>query len=141
MCKIITTGLSSLIMVVASILALPVVCGADIPAPPVNQTVGTNDGIFNDIAEAECRVCHDDPGVTGSTPDADRHHLLYGGPLPEGACSINSTTCLSDANCDESICSSSGDGCTVDADCPSFGLGETCGEICVGETVVPDLVY
>ncbi len=142
MCKIVKikqSGVHSLILVVAFTLAFPFVCRADVPAPPANQTVGTDDGIFNNIVEADCRACHDDPDVSGATPNVDRHHLLYGQPLPEGECSVNSNACLSDANCDSGICSSSGATCSDDADCPDFALGETCGEVCIGETVAPNI--
>ena len=86
---------------------------ANIPAPPVNQTLGFYDTIFNNLTEAECRVCHDDPGISGPTSNVDRHHLLYGQPLREGICSVNSNACLSDANCNAGICSSSGAPCAV----------------------------
>jgi hypothetical protein len=139
---------------------------ADIPAPPVNQSLGFPDTIFNNLVEAECRVCHEDPGHPVPTSIPDRHHLLYGSALPQGECSVNrSNACLSDADCDAGICSrspaetctlglcdSSEDSCNVLADCtntfdtacsgPSCddaGLGETCGEVCIGETVAPDI--
>ena len=88
-----------------------------------------------------CRNCHDDPDVVGPTPNVDRHHLLCGNPLPQGECSVNHNACLSDANCDPGICSNTSLSqiCTVDGDCPESGLGETCGEICIGETVIPIL--
>ena len=43
----------------------------DVPAPPVNQTIGMLDVLIGELTEADCRVCHDS-GVP------DRHHLLYG---------------------------------------------------------------
>ncbi len=42
---------------------------ADVPAPPVNQYIGFPDVLYDDLVEADCRVCHDS-GVP------DRHHLL-----------------------------------------------------------------
>jgi hypothetical protein len=48
---------------------------ADVPAPPVNQSLGMVDRLFGELTEAECRGCHD-----SSVPD--RHHLLYGQPIP-----------------------------------------------------------
>jgi len=107
---------------------------ADIPAPPANQLLGIVDGIFNNLTEAECRACHDDPNNSCTTSNVDRHHLLYGLPLPQGECSVNSNTCLSDTDCDSGICTNTGASCTVDAECPEVGLGETCGEVCIGET-------
>ena len=122
------------------ILLLAGLASANIPAPPVNQSIGFDDTIFNNLTEADCRVCHDDPAVTGPTPNVDRHHLLYGTPLLQGACSVNSNACLSDGDCDPGICSRPpAETCTVDGDCDDAGLGETCGEVCIGETVAPDL--
>ncbi len=48
---------------------------ADVPAPPVNQTLGMLDVIFTELEEADCRACHDS-GVP------DRHHLLFGSSIP-----------------------------------------------------------
>ena len=77
---------------------------SDIPAPPVNQTLGMPDGILNNLVEAECRACHDDPEFGGPS-NPDRHHLLYGSALIKGECSVNgiigdNETCLTDADCD-----------------------------------------
>jgi hypothetical protein len=132
------TVLAIVVTVVITLLSFGTV-GANIPSPPVNQTLGFYDTIFNDLEEADCRVCHDDPGISGPTSNVDRHHLLYGQPLREGVCSVNSNACLSDANCNPGICSSSGALCAIDTDCPDAGLGETCGEVCIGETVAPIL--
>ena len=113
---------------------------ADIPAPPANQLLGIDDGIFNDMSEAECRACHDDPDVVEGPSNVDRHHLLYGEPIQEGACSVNKNACLSESDCDDTICEfGPAFSCTVDDDCPDVSLGETCGESCVGQSVVPDL--
>ena len=131
-------ALTIIFTVVITLLSVGTV-EANIPAPPVNQTIGFYDTIFNNLEEADCRVCHDDPGISGPTSNVDRHHLLYGQPLREGVCSVNGTVCLSDANCNPEFCSSSGASCAVDADCPDVGIGETCGEVCIGETVAPIL--
>ncbi|MHC4165897.1 MAG: hypothetical protein ACYSWQ_02945 [Planctomycetota bacterium] len=48
---------------------------ADVPAPPVNQDIGMPDIAFGGLAEADCRVCH-------SSGVPDRHHNLYGDPIP-----------------------------------------------------------
>jgi hypothetical protein len=50
----------------------------DVPAPPVNQTIGMADSLFGELTEADCRACHAS-GVT------DRHHLLYSQPIPAGS--------------------------------------------------------
>ncbi len=114
---------------------------ASFVSPPVRQEIGIQDGVFNNLVETDCRLCHDDPGVVGSTPNADRHHLLYGVPFLKGKCSVNrEDDCLSDADCDSGICSAPPEeSCSVDSDCDDFTLGETCGEVCTGETVVPNL--
>ena len=132
--------LAALTFTLGVVLVLAGLASANIPAPPVNQSIGFDDTIFNNLTEADCRVCHDDPAVTGPTPNVDRHHLLYGSPLLQGACSVNSNACLSDGDCDPGICSRPpAETCTVDGDCDDAGLGETCGEVCIGETVAPDL--
>ena len=51
---------------------------ADVPAPPVNQTLGMPDILTGELEEADCRMCHDS-GVP------DRHHLLYGQSIPAGS--------------------------------------------------------
>jgi hypothetical protein len=105
---------------------------ADIPAPPVNQSIGMPDGILNDLLEADCRVCHDQSGPDNST-NSDRHHLLYDTPLIYGECSVNGNTCLTDADCDTNICENNGNACSDDTEC-TVNFEETCGEVCVGET-------
>ncbi len=52
-------------------------CGPSLSSPPVNQTIGMVDQAYGTMTEADCRVCHDS-GVP------DRHHLLYGQPVPVG---------------------------------------------------------
>jgi hypothetical protein len=111
---------------------------ADIPAPPVNQSLGMPDSILNNLVEAECRACHDDPEIVGGPSNSDRHHLLYGSALIKGECSVNgiigdNETCITNADCNPDICESYGNACTDDTDC-RVNLGETCGEVCVGET-------
>ena len=51
---------------------------ADVPPPPVNQDIGMADILLGSMTEADCRVCHGS-GVP------DRHHLLYGQPIPPGS--------------------------------------------------------
>jgi len=109
---------------------------ADIPAPPVNQSLGTPDSVLNNMVEAECRACHDAPEFGGPS-NPDRHHLLYGSTIISGECSVNNNICITDANCIPNICENSGIACTDDTDC-NVNLGETCGEVCVGETAASD---
>lgn len=47
-------------------------------APPVNQNIGMADVAIAALAEADCRVCH-----ASGVPD--RHHNLYGDPIPGGS--------------------------------------------------------
>lgn len=70
-----------------SILAIAAVClaclpvrtaPAEVPAPPVNQTIGMLDVLTGAMTESDCRNCHDGG-------NSDRHHLLYGQPIPPGA--------------------------------------------------------
>ena len=51
---------------------------ANIPAPPVNQTIGFADTTLGG-AEADCRTCHD---VT-PPENVDAHHVLYGQDLAD----------------------------------------------------------
>jgi hypothetical protein len=129
------------ILVFTLAFALPIL--ADIPPPPLNQTIGIPDGIFNNLDEAECRFCHEDPDiVSGDANIPNRHHNLVNSAIQTGECSLNSNACLSDADCVSNICSRSTlpqVTCVVDEDCPLFEFGETCGETCLGETVAPDI--
>jgi hypothetical protein len=46
--------------------------------PPTFQNIGMLDTVAWSLAEADCRTCH-------SSGVPDRHHLLYGEPIPEGS--------------------------------------------------------
>ena len=97
----------SILALVAGIAMIAGLAVADVPAPPVNQTLGFPDTEFNALTEADCRVCHDS-GVN------DDHHLLYGSAMiGPGQCSAVTGTC--------SV--TTGTECVVDDDCP---VGETC---------------
>ena len=131
----------SLIFTIASIILLfSVAVRADIPAPPANQQLGISDGVFNNLLEADCRVCHEDPNiVSGESNIPNRHHLLMNSLIQTGECSVNSNICLSNSDCDSGICSSNNTPCSEDSDCPEAAFGEVCGEICIGETVAKDI--
>ena len=119
----------SLLALVACITLLTAgVTMANVPAPPANQFAGIDDTIFNNLNEAQCRVCH--------TNTVDGHHILYDQTIPQGACSVNSTDCIKTIYCEPDICSNSGADCTVDNDCPQVGQGESCGEVCIGQSAV-----
>jgi len=51
---------------------------SDVPAPPVNQSLGMFDGLIGDMQEADCRLCHN-----ADVPN--RHHLLNNQPIPPGS--------------------------------------------------------
>ncbi len=132
----------SILSILAIIIMLFVTTGiAEIPAPPVNQTLGMPDTVQNNLVEAECRACHQDGTLDGEdnpiNPKSipDRHHLLYGTSLIIGKCSVSKNDCLTDASCDASICEIYGNSCQSNLDCRT-DLGETCGAICVGESAI-----
>ncbi|MEW6599784.1 MAG: hypothetical protein AB1499_02325 [Nitrospirota bacterium] len=56
---------------------------ANVPAPPVNQEMGFQDGIFDNLVEADCRACHENPDQfpVEDVYIPDRHHLLVGTPI------------------------------------------------------------
>ena len=70
-----TTGMVALLATAALSLAA-------VPPPPANQNLAIPDSVFNNQAEADCRVCHEDPGMTGDTSNVDRHHLRMGTIVP-----------------------------------------------------------
>jgi hypothetical protein len=112
---------------------------AIVPSPPVNQSIGIDDGIFSDIVEVECRFCHEDPLIiSGELHIPNRHHLLMNSLIQTGECSVIHNSCLTDSDCNPGICSRFNTPCTQDEDCFDFLFGETCGETCIGETAAPD---
>lgn len=58
--------------------AVPAV--ADVPPPPVNQLLGIDDTVLNDLVEAQCRVCHEDPDIVDGANIPNRHHVLVANP-------------------------------------------------------------
>jgi hypothetical protein len=66
------------ILPMAVMLLMVAASWATVPPPPVNQTIGLPDGIFNNLDEAGCRACHEDPGIVNPGTIPDRHHLLVG---------------------------------------------------------------
>jgi hypothetical protein len=61
------------------------ICVADIPPPPVDQDIGILDTVFNNLLEADCRLCHENPDQFPVEPESipNRHHLLVGQPVPD----------------------------------------------------------
>jgi hypothetical protein len=82
-------------------------CGGYI-APPVRQGMARPDSAFNDLVEADCRFCHENPDQFPVDPEVipDRHHVVYNTLARVGTCSLTNTV-----------------QCQDDADCP---VGETC---------------
>jgi len=96
-----TWGIKASTLAILLLLAGAAVSLAAVPPPPVNQNLGITDTSFNDLTEADCRVCHDS-GVP------DRHHLLYGTPIPEGVCNDQGQiVCQEDATCQMDTCDTS----------------------------------
>ncbi len=59
---------------------------ATVPPPVANQQLGIDDGVFNNLATADCKACHEDttPPIDTSYI-ANRHHLLAGQTIPPGS--------------------------------------------------------
>jgi hypothetical protein len=53
--------LFSISLVFVFILVSAMVIWANVPSPPVNQTIGIDDSDFNNLEEADCRLCHEHP--------------------------------------------------------------------------------
>jgi hypothetical protein len=70
--KIVLFGMLAGVM----LLSTPAIQAA-VPSPPVNQTLGMPDVPPGNLTAAACAGCHGG-GVS------DRHHLLYGKPIPPG---------------------------------------------------------
>ena len=58
---------------------------ATVPPPPANQLIGINDGVYNDLTEEDCRLCHENPDQYPVEDETlqNRHHLLYGTEIPD----------------------------------------------------------
>ncbi|MBN1930131.1 MAG: hypothetical protein JW786_00795 [Desulfobacterales bacterium] len=59
-------------------LSLLAASWASVPPPPVNQIIGLPDGVSNDLTEAGCRICHENPAIVNPGTISDRHHQLLG---------------------------------------------------------------
>ncbi len=59
---------------------------ADVPPPPANQNLAIPDGVFNNMVESDCRVCHSATPPDGIPVDTtylpDRHHALVDQTIP-----------------------------------------------------------
>ena len=75
----------TIMMVLSLILMTALPLRADIPAPPANQFIGINDGVFIDLVEDDCRLCHENPDQYPVDDETipNRHHLLTGTEIPD----------------------------------------------------------
>jgi hypothetical protein len=102
--------LLSLVLVLASSRIFTLLCWADVPAPPANQQIGIPDGIFNNLEEADCRLCHENPDHFPVEHESvpDRHHLIMNTSVNIGTCSVSGTQCQPNAGVDcpqgEGVC-------------------------------------
>ena len=73
-----------IILSISIVLVLSIPLQADVPPPPVNQIIGVNDGVFNDLIEAECRFCHENPDQFPVEDETipNRHHIIVGRIIP-----------------------------------------------------------
>jgi hypothetical protein len=130
-----------ILTLIASFGILSATAFGAVPPPPVNQNLGIEDTMFNNLLEADCRVCHSaspPPGIpTDTTYLPDRHHLNVGTAVPTGACQETPNACQTDADCGDFCDLDPTIACTVDADCGVNGpcvIGEN---YCVGESERP----
>jgi hypothetical protein len=51
----------------------------------VRQAIGIEDQVYGNLVEADCRLCHENPDQFPVLDDSipDRHHLIYGTPIPD----------------------------------------------------------
>jgi hypothetical protein len=63
----------SLFLALAFTLTFAVVSFSDVPSPPINQIVGIPDTSFNNLVEADCRFCHEDPNIVDDENIPNRH--------------------------------------------------------------------
>jgi hypothetical protein len=106
--------ISFTVIVLSAALIFAMAASANVPAPPANQQIGMPDTIFNNLEEADCRICHENPDQfpVKDVSIPDRHHLLVGTPIgdPDSAPFADAPGnfgCLSchDADCSTGICS------------------------------------
>ncbi|MCK5505142.1 MAG: hypothetical protein KAJ10_08265, partial [Thermodesulfovibrionia bacterium] len=152
-----------LTLVLALSVTLAMIVWAAIPPPSVDQDVGIEDTMFNNLVEADCRDCHGPnppPGIpTDTTYLPDRHHLNVGTAVTVGNCQETSstcdndtecldfcdldtaTTCTVDGDCDKRCSVTTATVCLVDGDCPATetcDASQTCDVLPVDTTYLPD---
>lgn len=79
----------SVVVALSFSLMIAVPLRADVPPPPANQIIGINDGVLNNLVEADCRFCHENPEQfpVDDVSIPDRHHILTQPPqfIPSGS--------------------------------------------------------
>lgn len=84
-----------LIVAVGLALGMAGSAWANVPPPPVNQNIGINDTVFNNLHEQDCRFCHRNDGTAPNgvpvktTYLPDRHHALVGRTVPNPTAAPN----------------------------------------------------
>jgi hypothetical protein len=94
-----------------------------------NQIVGIPDTSFNNLVEADCRFCHEDPNIVDDENIPNRHHLKVGTPVPSGTCAITADTCERNSDCpgfDPGVPGGAENACSVHTDRP-YPSGDTSG--------------
>jgi hypothetical protein len=75
------TTLFVLTIALAMVLGMAAVGSANAPPWPVNQKAYIPDGVFNKLAEPDCRACHEDPDIAVNGANIpNRHHNLVQNP-------------------------------------------------------------
>lgn len=93
-------------LLAALLVVVPAVTSwANVPPPPVNQTLGIPDASFNNLVESECRTCHQNTSIVNPGTIPDRHHLLVNKPLhvPDSAPFNTSETTYQCLSCHQQV--------------------------------------
>ncbi len=74
----------SILLATMLVFSMTFAAWAAVPPPPVNQNLGIDDGVFNDLDADGCNVCHGadavDSPVDPTYTNVDRHHLRVSTP-------------------------------------------------------------
>ncbi len=132
--------LFSLTLTLAFTVAFAALVWANVPAPPANQQLGIDDGVFNNLIEADCRLCHEDPLIVDPGSIPDRHHLLMGGTLgdPNSAPFGNPGETIDCFSCHDVDCSSGVCDVNVYRDC-LFCHNQIAGDASIHHLTAPAL--
>ncbi|MEW6599783.1 MAG: hypothetical protein AB1499_02320 [Nitrospirota bacterium] len=96
------SALFNIILAIGFLLVFPLFAQANVPPPPANQQIGIPDGIYNNLEEADCRLCHENPDQFPVEPKSvpDRHHLIVNTLAKTGTCSVSGAACQPHAGVD-----------------------------------------